>query len=204
VAVLKTLSRSTPWAAWRLAVRNSVYLAALAASGPGLLSQNDSAAALEYQVKAAFLFNFAKFVEWPPEKLGDANRPLCVCVLGKDPFGPTLDQTLQNKSVDKRPVKVLRLTSAAGLKSCHIAFVASSEHERLTAIFQAGIGSGVLLVGEMPRFAERGGMIGFTKDDNKVRLEINPAAASSAGLRISSKLLNLAKIVGNDAGKSGN
>ena len=172
-----------------------VYLAILATSGPGLLGQNDGSVALEYQIKAAFLFNFAKFVEWPPGKLGEARSRIAVCVLGKDPFGPVLDQALQGKTIDGRPVLVRRSPSISDCKDCHIVFISSSEKERLAEILPALTSASALTVSEVPRFAERGGMINFTIDDNKIRLEINAGSAAGAGIRISSKLLNLARVV---------
>lgn len=195
MAILKTPTRSVPRPAWRLLGRALVGLAVLAASGPRLLGQDNGPAALEYQIKAAFLFNFAKFVEWPPGKLGEPRSRFAVCVLGKDPFGSVLDQALQGKTIDGRPVFVRRSASVSDCKDCHIVFISSSERERLAEVLQVLANASALTVSEMPRFAERGGMINFTTDDNKVRLEINAGSAASAGIRISSKLLNLAKVV---------
>ncbi|MBI3667943.1 MAG: YfiR family protein [Acidobacteria bacterium] len=152
-------------------------------------------AALEYQVKAAFLFNFAKFVEWPAEKLGDGSNPIIVGILGKDPFGSSIDETFRGKTVNGRDVIVRRISQASDAGRCHILFVASSEKGRLEEILLSVASSSVLTVSEIKQFVERGGMISFTTDENKVRLEINVGAAERAGVKISSKLLKLAQVV---------
>ena len=166
-----------------------------------LLAQGD--ASLEYQVKAAFLYNFAKFVEWPAGKLGDGGSPIAVCVFGRDPFGATLDQTLQGKTANDRTLVVRRATAAADLKRCHILFISSSEKKRMAETLQSLGGGSVLTVGETEGFTEQGGMVNFTREQNKVRLEINPAAAARAGIRISSQLLKLARVVVRDEAEAG-
>lgn len=152
-------------------------------------------AASEYELKAAFLFDFGKFVEWPANTFPDPNAPFSVCVLGRDPFGSALDQTLQGKRMENRPVRILRLTDPAAARPCQIVFVSASERPRVAAILVSLRGSNALVVGETRGFAESGGAIQFTVDDNHVRFTINPDAIQRAGLRISSQLLALAKIV---------
>lgn len=152
------------------------------------------AAVSEYQVKAAFLLNFGKFVEWPPEAFGDGDR-LHICVLGDDPFGDTLDATLKGRSVGARQVEPRRVGGIAAARSCQIVFVSRSESDRVDEILSALADEPVLLVGEEDRFARRGGMINFVEVDSKIRFEINEAAARAAGLKISSQLLKLATIV---------
>jgi hypothetical protein len=164
----------------------AVLVAVLSAIAPHL-----AAAAPEYQVKAAFLYNFAKFVEWPAETLQGASA-LRVCVFGGDPFGPALPATLQGKTVQERPVVVARPTTVADMAACHILFVGSSEDHEVPRLLPSLAGSGVLTVGESQEFARQGGMITFHRDGNKVRFEINADAAERAGLRISSQLLKLA------------
>ncbi len=167
-----------------------------------ILAQTDSPPSggmLEYQIKAAFLYNFAKFVEWPAEKLGDGSAPIVIAVIGKDPFGPVLDQTLIGKTVNGRALVVRRVVGLPDLRRCHIAFISSSEKGRLSEILPALAGAGVLTVGDAQRFAEQGGMISFVTEENKVRLEINVEAATRAGVQISSKLLKLARVVRNEA-----
>lgn len=145
----------------------------------------------EYQVKAAFLLNFGKFVEWPS---GDASD-LLICVLGDDPFGETLDDTVAGRTVGRRTVATRRIGAVAQAKSCSILFVSRSESGSVDGILSALRGSPILLVGELDRFATRGGMINFVEVDQKIRFEINEAAAKKAGLKISSQLLRLATIV---------
>ncbi len=144
----------------------------------------------EYQVKAAFLLNFGKFVEWP-----DAKGDLEICVLGDDPFGSTLDETVAGRSVGKRAVKTRRIGSVSAAGGCSILFVSRSESGSVDTILSSLSGSPVLLVADLERFAKRGGMINFVESDKKIRFEINERAAKKAGLKISSQLLRLATIV---------
>jgi len=154
----------------------------------------------EYQLKAAFLFNFAKFTDWPGEGFASAESPFLVCVLGKDPFGRMLDDTLQGKLIAQRPVVIERLRDVAAGRRCQVVFVSRSESSRLAAIFQALRRSSTLLVGETDGFARAGGAIELTLEEDRVGFIINPDAAGRAGLRFSSKLLALARIVHDDSG----
>lgn len=149
----------------------------------------------EYEVKAVFLYNFAKFVEWPGVA-GDApNEPFVIGILGEDPFGKVLDETLRGKTVNGRTVVIARLLRAKDARGCHIVFISGSESRHLHSIFESLQGSNVLTVGETEGFARQGGAINFTLEESRVRFEINIEAAQRAGLKISSKLLSLAKIV---------
>lgn len=159
---------------------------------PSVRSQQQAG---EYQVKAAFLFNFGKFVEWPETSFAEKNSPFSVCVLGNDPFGATLDHTLEGKQVSNRPVRIVRTTDPALARQCQIVFVSASERPHLPAVLRVLGGSNALLVGELPGFAAAGGAIEFTIEDNHVRFAINPDAIQKAGLQVSSQLLALAKIV---------
>jgi len=146
----------------------------------------------EYHVKALFLYNFAKFVDWTPATPTDT---ICVGILGDDPFGDVLDQTVAGKTVNGRSFVVRRLKRYEDAKVCQIVFVSGSEKKRLHAILN-GLGSfGVLTVGEMEGFAAHGGVINFEIAGGKVRFEVNVDAAERAGLKLSSKLLSLATIV---------
>lgn len=148
----------------------------------------------EYQVKAAFLFNFAKFIEWPESSFLSDDAPFSICVLGEDPFGSALDD-LRGKSIGHRPVAVWRIKNAeAGLR-CQVLFVSASEESHLPEIFASLRGSNALVVGQTPGFAASGGAIEFTLDGKHVHFTINPDAMRRAGLRASSQLLALAKIV---------
>lgn len=151
-------------------------------------------AALEYQIKATFLYTMAKFVEWPPEKLEGAG-PLAIGVYGKDPFGATLDQQLQGKTVDGRAIVVRRITGLEQIRQQHIIFIAAGEKKHWSAVLGAVAGGGVLTVSDTDNFAEQGGMVNLVMKGNSVGLEINVAAAERAHIKISSKLLKLARVV---------
>ncbi|MBZ5700626.1 MAG: YfiR family protein [Acidobacteriia bacterium] len=157
----------------------------------------------EYEVKAAFLYNFAKFVEWPAEAFSNPSAPIRLCVLGEDPFGRVLDQTVQDKSVNGRTLLILRSQQVRELRACHILFIGASEQNRLPEIFTALRGSSALSVGDTEQFVQSGGAIQFTLQDSRVRFTINLAAAERARLKISSKLLSLARVVRDDAPKGG-
>jgi len=147
----------------------------------------------EYQLKAAFLFNFAKFVEWPTNTFAAETSPMVIGVVGKNPFGEDLENTIRNKTINKHPVAVRMTDSLADAKTCHILFICTSEKDRLTDIFESLRGVSVLTVGETEGFTKSGGMINFVWAGNKIRFQINAEAAKSAGLKISSKLLSLAQ-----------
>jgi hypothetical protein len=156
----------------------------------------------EYQLKAAFLFNFAKFIDWPPASFASAQSPFVVCILGPDPFGHTIDEVLKGKTIEDRPVAIERLKNFSQVRQCHMVFVSQSESFHLADIIEALHGSCVLLVGEADGFAEAGGTIQFALEDNHVRFLINPDAAARAGLRVSSKLLSLARVVHDSPGNA--
>jgi len=145
----------------------------------------------EYQIKAAFIFNFAKFVEWPAAAFAKASSPIVVGVLGENPFRDALEKTIKNKTVDEHPVIIREFRAATDATNCHILFISGSEKGRLPQILKQLNGRNVLTVGEMPGFTGEGGMINFVLDGTKIRFQINNDAANSAGLKISSKLLKL-------------
>lgn len=150
----------------------------------------------EYQVKAAFLYNFSKFVEWPAKAFPAPNSPIRFAVVGEDPFGAELDRALEGKVVGGRPLVLQRFGSAtADLRRCHIVFISSSEARRLPDLLELLRGAPVLTVSEMEPFVRAGGVIRLTEDDRHVRFEINVQAAEQEGLQISSKLLALATVV---------
>jgi len=149
----------------------------------------------EYQVKAFFLYNFARYVEWPSQSFKSNNDPIVICILGQNPFGSALDQATSGKVVEGRPFVVRQISDNRADCNCHILFVNSSERKRFRSMATALKGSGVLTVGETRGFTEDGGVINFKLEDGKIRLEINVDAAGQEHLRISSKLLSLAQIV---------
>ena len=146
----------------------------------------------EYQLKAAFLLNFAKFVEWPPAAFAEATSPIVLGVLGENPFGNVLEQTIRGKTINNRPLVTRVFSSSAEATNCHILFISASEKARLPEILATLRTASVLTVGETDRFTESGGMINFVRQGNKTRFQINEAAAKNVGLKISSKLLSLA------------
>jgi len=158
-----------------------------------LIAQTKSAN--EYQMKAAFLYNFLKFVDWPSSAFTSPNQPLTICVYGRDPFGTALEDALLGKTIGDRRVSLVRATQFQDLVGCHVVFVSASEREPTADLAGRLKGRPVLFVGESDGFAASGGTIQFTIEDNRVHFVINPDAADRAGLKISSKLLALAKIV---------
>jgi len=162
---------------------------------PGPLAWGQSGGTTGYEVKTAFLFNFAKFIEWPASSFATPQSPFTICVLGQDPFGNILDATLQGKVIGDRPLAVRRLKDKSEARSCQIVFVSSSESLHLADIVGTLRGANVLLVGETNGFASSGGTIEFVLEDNHVRFAINTDAADRSGLKFSSKLLALAKLV---------
>jgi YfiR/HmsC-like len=149
----------------------------------------------EYQVKAAFLYNFAKFVEWPSSSFSDAGTPLRICIFGQDPFGQELRDIANEKIVNGRKLLVSQVADLQTAKACHILFIASSEKAQLKQVLENLRGTGVLTVGDTKGFVDQGGMINFVLENERVRFEVNRKAADQAGLKVSSKLLNVAKSV---------
>jgi hypothetical protein len=149
----------------------------------------------EYQVKAAFLYNFAKFVEWPDSAFKSGKDPMHICVLGQDPFGSALEEAVSGKTLLGRSFVVADISDPGRAAECQLLFVGSSERKRLRSIFKAIQTGGVLTVGDTDDFAAQGGMVNLKLEGRRIRLEINLEAAGKAKLRISSKVLNLAQIV---------
>jgi hypothetical protein len=161
----------------------------------------------EYQVKAAYLANFAKFVEWPGgasappaaaaaqgNAAGQADEPFAICVLGQDPFGPALEAALSGETVGRHPLVPRRVTNGKEAAACRVVFFGGDDHDLrkdLTALEK----SAVLTVGDQPEFLKRGGMIQFVLDGNRVRFEVNLTAAKKVGLNLSSELLKVAAVV---------
>jgi YfiR/HmsC-like len=149
----------------------------------------------EYQLKAAFIYNFARFVEWPSLTGADASPPMVIGILGEDPFGRDIDDAIEGKAANGRRLVVKRFSSLKQFTPCSILFVSASQGNNLKQIFAAAAGAGALTVGETDGFAEAGGVIHYTMREGRIRLIINRAAAERAGLRISAKLLSLAKVI---------
>jgi hypothetical protein len=154
----------------------------------------------EYQVKAAFLYNFAKFVDWPPDAFPQPSAPLHLCVFGEDPFGGELERIVHEKIVAGHPLRVLQPKRIAQARGCHILFVSSWDPKEVHSLLEALKGSSTLTVGETREFTRLGGMITFLLASGRVRFEINPDAAHEARLKISAKLLSLARIAHSNSG----
>jgi vacuolar-type H+-ATPase subunit F/Vma7 len=155
----------------------------------------------EYQVKAVYLYNFSKFVTWPANSIqGDT---FTVCVLGPDPFGPFLDTTLANETIGNRPLVAKRISDFHEISGCQILFISASEAAHVNEILSPIEKSSVLTVSDIPSFTNSGGMIGFELIDNRVRFDVNLAAAEKAGLTLSSQLLKVATDVKNAPGAGG-
>jgi len=149
----------------------------------------------EYQLKSAFLYNFAKFVDWPPEAFSSPSDPFAICVLGENPFGKALAVLIEGKTLNGRSFQLRLIPDAKHGSTCQILFVSSSERNRFRSILGELKASAVLTVGDTAGFATAGGVANLTLDGETIRIEINIEIAKQKNLRISSKLLNLARIV---------
>ncbi|HTZ74541.1 MAG TPA: YfiR family protein [Candidatus Aquilonibacter sp.] len=183
---------------------SSGLLALLCICGAAARAQSNQAA--EYQLKAAFLFDFAKFIDWPPSAFAGAQSPFTICIIGRDPFGSFFDEYVADKTIDSRPALIERFASfklPAGTR-CQIAFISASEQFHYRDVIASFSGQSTLLVGDAGGFASSGGAIEFLLEENHIRFAINPEAADRADLKVSSKLLALAQIVHDDRDRGRN
>ncbi len=146
----------------------------------------------EYQVKAAYLYNFGRFIEWPAQVRAANGDSFTICVLGQDPFGPALNATLADETIAGKSVIAKRIPRPQDAVNCRILFISSSEDSQLKQILAALENTSVLTVSDLPQFSRRGGMVQFILDGNRVRFEVNLTPADHAGLTLSSELLKLA------------
>lgn len=167
---------------------------ALVALGVALLPGRASAAdeSVEYAVKAAFLYKFGSFVEWPATAFASPASPFLLCVVGEDPFGAALDKAVSGQQIARRPVEVRRLKTVKPDSGCHIVYLAASETQRLAQIIEALRGSSVLTVSDGRSSGATTGIINFVIKDDRVRFDIDDEAAAQNRLAISSKLLGVA------------
>jgi YfiR/HmsC-like len=179
---------------WRRSVSAPVFLT-LFLLAVAIPSTAQAPALSEYQVKAAFLYNFAKFVEWPSERFQSETAAIKICILGQDDFGQELDFITRDRLVEGHRIEIEHLFTLSRIKNCHILFVSSSERAHIREILSSVQGKSILTVGDEPGFARSGGVINFILEDARIRFEINLDAANQAHLKISSKLLALAKLV---------
>ena len=152
-----------------------------------------SSASKEYRIKAVFLFNFTQFVEWPANAFSGPSAPFVIGILGDDPFGAYLDEAVANEKVNGHPLVVQRFRDIKDAKNCQILFLNSPDPEKLKENLSV-VNAHVLTVSDADNFARMGGMIRFVKESNRIRLQINPEAARSSELLISSKLLRVSDI----------
>ncbi len=165
-------------------MRRLITLAVLLLATSGVGAQDVTR---EYQVKAAFLYNFAKFVEWPASALTGA---LTICIAGRNPLGTFLDETVDGETVGGRPIRTRIILEPE--PGCHVMFI--PDGAAATAYLRASRTAPTLTIGETPAFISQGGIISFFVENGKVRFEINPQAAERAQLRVSSRLLQLSRI----------
>ncbi len=159
---------------------------------------SQGSAPTEYEVKAAYLYNFGRFVKWPAEAPSLRAKSFQLCVIGQDPFGPALYKTISGETIGGKYVVAKQVSSPEDAEECREVFVSSSEDSKLDAILQTLNQDRTLTVSDMPDFAQRGGMIEFVSQSNRIRFQVNLAAARRAGLTLSSELLKVAtKVIGN-------
>jgi hypothetical protein len=180
MATVASLLRRWPRAAIAVALTGS-WVASAGAQRPA-----------EYQIKAAYLYGFGKFVEWPATAPAAAGKDFRICVLGDDPFGRLLDDVAAGAVIKDRPVTLRRIAQVSEAEACHTLFISASEDARLARILSAMQGWPVLTVGDTPEFAERGGMVGFSLEGNRVRFTVNIQASRDAKLTLNSELLRVA------------
>jgi len=172
--------------------RQAMFLLRVVLCSLAVAAQAQSAT--EYQVKAAFLFNFARFVEWPADAFPSPDTPLQICVFGPDPFGRDFEQLIVDKTVNGRRIEIAHPEGALQARACQILFVSTPEKQQ-REILQELNGASVLTVGDNPGFVNLGGVIGFVLDDGRVRFEANLKAAERARLKLGARLLTVAKTV---------
>ena len=177
-----------------ICVRAFLLLALAAALAWPADIRAQSAQQREYEIKAAYLYNFINYIDWPADALPPVGGTITIGIVGENPFGPALDP-LNGKQIKGRTLAVKQVATAKDLEQCQIVFICTSEKNRLSEIFGQLKESKVLTVSEIDGFAAQGGVINFISERNKVRFEINPDAAKRLGLTISSELLKLARLV---------
>jgi hypothetical protein len=158
----------------------------------------------EYQIKAGFFFNFTRFVDWPESAFVNASSPVFVCILGETPLTDLVTDVALGKVVNGRAVSIRRVKASDDLRQCNLLFI-SAEEERHTAEILASLKkANTLTVGETPGFAQAGGMINFSIQENRVKLELNLEATTRAGLKVNSKLIAVARLVSHNSAAEAN
>jgi hypothetical protein len=161
---------------------------------PGTIPRVTAQAMSEYQLKAAFLVNFGKFIDWPDPAFASSTSPFVIGVVGDDPFGGDLDKAIAGKLVGAHPIVAKRVNSNDDMADLELVFIGSSETPRLADILRRLNSSSAVTVSDIDRFCDAGGIIAFVVDNNRIRFEVNLDAAQKRNVKISSKLLSLALI----------
>jgi hypothetical protein len=182
--------QARPWVRWLARVLCGWCLLASLAAG---LAQDS--VSKEYQIKAAYLYNFAKFVEWPAESFTNSQSPLVIGVFGQNPFGDEFQMIAKDHKINGRDIVFKPVSTAAEAQGVHLIFFGATEDDHVAETLAALKNAHVLAVGESDKFIAAGGDINFVREADKVRFEINAAAAGRHGLKISAQLLKLAKFV---------
>jgi len=180
-----------------IAAIRAVLWTALACYGAISFSSSPATAQVkpdEYQIRAAFLYNFTKFVEWPPDGLG-ASSPFVIGILGEDPFGAVLDDIVRDKSWNGHRIVLKRLSAGGNFHGCQILYISNSERTEVPRILASLKGERVLTVGEFDRFLRQGGSVAFEIENDLVKIAINLRAAEANGMKLSSRLLAVARVV---------
>jgi hypothetical protein len=175
----------------RTITRQCLYISLLVFS----LLLSAQAPAREYQIKAVFLFNFAQFVEWPAGAFPEPKSPLIIGILGKDPFGDFLDETVRGEEINGHPIVIQRYNQVQDVKTCHILFINPEDSNKFKSILESLKAQNTLTVSDVATFIRQGGMIRFYTENGKIHIRINLDSVKETDLIISSKLLRLADVV---------
>lgn len=157
-------------------------------------SLGQSKATTEYQLKAAFIYNFTRFIDWPPDAFNSADAPFIIGILGKDPLGTYLDDLVKDEKLDNHTITVQRFSDLKEINQCNILFIPAEEATKINKQIPSINRRGILTVSDISDFSKWGGVIRFFKEENKLRLQINLTEAKAGQLTISSKLLSISSI----------
>jgi hypothetical protein len=192
-------ARSTRCAGAGVLVGISLGLLMLLANSSGpttLVAQDEDIANREYRIKAAYLYQFGRYVEWPAKAFSDAAAPFVIGILGQDPVTADLEQIARIKKIQDRPIVIRRFPSAADVRPCNILYVPAAVSPEVQAeLIRKTTGQGILLVGDSSDFLDRGGVVQFSVEENSIRVAIARKAVDREGLKISAKLLQVARVV---------
>lgn len=161
---------------------------------PNAFAETDDLISGEYKIKAVYLYNFLKFTEWTNKDYPDTYETIRITILDEDPFGDAFDP-LEGREIKGKKLQITRISSIQELETCHLLYVNTLDKDRLKRVFALLGDSSVVTVGETEQFTKLGGIIGFFIEEDAVQFAINLTAADRAGIKFSSQLLKIAKIV---------